>query len=462
MGSWRAEGNVIRLYSAASRYHFNQEQRQSQRWECNFTVGIEENDCRSAVVRNISVSGIQIRVSKRFNHQSIVKLNFHSNEWEQIPALQSNVQWMKDDGKNFIIVGLRFVELTELGFLFLKYILVAFEGRQSTFLPSLKPLALLSDPMVSKSIVNRIQSLQLSPFLKEVTVLVKEVLERPGYLWQWCYEEIKNTTLDAVSQDCKYFLYNTKLLSVIFLTLLDDLADKYKNEPLLLLAMQIPYGTSLSVEGLSEKEKTYLDVCSRVWKIIISNLTQFPRYKEFENILLFDYQQLFTTMRHAILNNMHPCMLNLSESVLYQGYNMHIVINLMMDVMCCSNIDRDELGVLRSIALKAQSMCRIANWLATWERELQDLDYTSGVIACAVERKYITLNGLQCLSADDLHELIDKIRESDIEASLMYQWEAFRQSAIKEMKRVSSVDLTSYCQGMEHFFQSQLASKGLQ
>lgn len=440
------------------------EKRHYPRISCHFNVNLEKEKLSPATVEDFGLDGLRLRlrIPRSFTSHQLLTLTFNGAPFGKDVVLPCRVQWYQRLTETITVVGVQFAELGEWQSQLFKYVFVALENNIPINKINPLPLQLIKNRENLNIIVKNIQEIDLPHFFKALTTDIAKVTNRPLYLWKWCYSELQQTTLLAVDQDHKALVCNTKLLSIIFLTLVDDIADKCKNAALLSLALQIPFTHSSNTKDLPKHEKQYINLCRRIWNFVISNLHQFPRYSEFKDILDFDYDQLFTTMRHSLLINTKHFALNLSEAFLYQGYNMHIVINLMMDVMCSPTIHKSEIGFLRSIAIDAQMMCRIANWLATWERELQDLDFSSGIIACALEEGIVTTNTLDTLTRENVKTIIEKIRRSSVQEKLIYEWNTTYQKMRKKLETLTNGYYLSYLSGMERFFQSQLASQGLQ
>jgi geranylgeranyl pyrophosphate synthase len=68
-------------------------------------------------------------------------------------------------------------------------------------------------------------------------------------------------------------------------------------------------------------------------------------------------------------------------------------------------------------------MTRIANWIATWEREVKENDFTSGVFAYALKNNAISLELLQDNKGKNVYKIINKIKKSKAEAYFLREWE---------------------------------------
>src|SRR5262249_53763192 len=145
-----------------------------------------------------------------------------------------------------------------------------------------------------------------------------------------------------------------------------------------------------------------------LWQEIKRRTRLLPLFDEFARLWRYDYLQLFNGMRYSHLVNEDVTLLNLAEHDLYSPHNMHIIVSSTVDLMCSPKFDRRELGLLRDAIWHAQFMGRIGNLITTWERELGDGDYTSGIYARALSEGDVTLQMLQQCDAPAIKQAIVK------------------------------------------------------
>jgi len=223
--------------------------------------------------------------------------------------------------------------------------------------------------------------------------------QRNRFLWKWCLEGVSLTTLPCVDPQLRDTNNVTKVLGVVLDVLLDDVADQSGQESFLEQLLHIPYATTpLTFTEFSAAQQAYADTVRRVWATIQARAQHYPRYREFQALLRYDYRQLLNAMRYSHLVNGDPHLLNLVEHDLYLPHNMHMMVSGTLDLMCSPGFDRAELGKLREVLWNAQCMGRIGNLVTTWEREVGDRDFTSGVFARALQQGVVTVQ--QLLDAD--------------------------------------------------------------
>src|SRR6185295_18287441 len=99
-----------------------------------------------------------------------------------------------------------------------------------------------------------------------------------------------------------------------------------------------------------------------------------------------DYQGLLNGIRRAVLVSGHPFLLNMVESSSFQPYDLRLFVSSTIDLMASPSFDLAEQGLLREAIWRAQRMGRIGCQISSWEREVQDGDYTSEIFAYALSR----------------------------------------------------------------------------
>lgn len=103
-------------------------------------------------------------------------------------------------------------------------------------------------------------------------------------------------------------------------------------------------------------------------------------------------------------------------------------------------------------------MGRIGNMVSTWEREIKERDFTSGVFATVIEWGVISAADLTSMTEK---ELTATIEESGVIQHFLDQWERLRGEIYELSEQVRSVDLTAYASGLEELIRIHLGSRGL-
>ena len=219
---------------------------------------------------------------------------------------------------------------------------------------------------------------------------------RTAYLWTWCRRAVELTTLPCVAPEYFEDVCDTKVLGVMLDVMWDDVADQDGDSSLLQKLLSIPFREGeLDFSQFTPAEQAYAAFTRRIWSEIETRARRYPRFAEFADLLRFDYDQLCNVMQYSHLLNAMPELLNLTEHDLYTPHNMHIMICSTFDLMCSPGFDRLELGRLREVIWHAQWMGRIGNLVTTWQRELKERDFTSGVYASAVSSGDLTTSDLR-------------------------------------------------------------------
>ena len=298
----------------------------------------------------------------------------------------------------------------------------------------------------------------LNPDLGRWVTAYQKVGRRDSYLWKWCRHAIAITTLSSVKREWRDEVCDTKVLGVMFDVLLDDVADYHGDVELLEVLLELPSsGAAADFAWLPPEQQRYAKFASRVWKEIQRRIQWYPCFAEYEELLQYDYQQLLNTMRYANLLNRRPELLNVTEHDLYLTHNMHMMASATLDLMCSPGFQRSELGRLREVVWKAQCMGRIGNLVTTWQRELREGDYTSGVFAHALTDGALTLDLLR--SGD--HSLIEGIIErGGHEAYFLNRWQEHRRWLLERRCELSSVNVGQLVAGLEKLIRWHLGSRG--
>lgn len=304
----------------------------------------------------------------------------------------------------------------------------------------------------------RVLDSQLSRYFQDWVDRYDQVGRRASYLWKWCRRAVEITTLPCVPDALRQDLCDIKALGVMWDVLLDDLADQGDNPQLLEELLCLPQGrTNRDFGRFTASEQQYASFVCAVWDEVMDRVSCYPCYAGYEALLEFDYLQLCNVMRYSHLLNRSPSLLNLTEHDLYTPHNMHIMICSTIDLTASPGFDSQELGRLRQIVWHAQCMGRIGNLVTTWERELGERDFTSGVYAWALAQGDLTLHDLLDPQPEHIRAAIVK---SQAEQSYLQSWARLHATILTLQTRVRSLDVRAYLAGFEELICLHLASRG--
>ena len=244
-----------------------------------------------------------------------------------------------------------------------------------------------------------LRSLQLPPVVERYIAAYEQVGHRGAFLWRWCWRGVDETTLPLVPEDWKEYLLSTKLLAIILNVLLDDLADQRGSETLLESALSIPFhpqGKAAPAPEVPEEERRYFALIADLWHTLEERVQGLRYHQAYRPLYVFDYQQVFNSMRYSVLTRNRPALHNLAENRAYSPHNMNMMVFATLDLMTVP-VESVELGAIREAVWYAQSMGQIANMTATWRREVVARDFASRVFVQALDAGVLTAEQLQRL-----------------------------------------------------------------
>jgi len=265
------------------------------------------------------------------------------------------------------------------------------------------------------------------------------------------------TTLSCIDKNLFDQAREIKFLGVMFDTSIDDVADGIDGVGQFDELAKILLRAVTSKPNITDQQDRRTQL-KALWSEMSRRLCALPRYREFADLLQFDHQQLINSMRYACLLREHPERLNSAEDALYQPPSMYILPSATIDLMASPTFDINEIGRVRAAVQCAQAMGRIANMLTTWQREVHQHDFTSGIFALAVERGVLSQDDLRSSVATDIEA---RILASSLEQELVDRWAARRQTLRETADNLQSVDLGAYATAHDHFFRMHLGCWGL-
>ena len=317
---------------------------------------------------------------------------------------------------------------------------------------------LLESPRLIEDI-SAIQRIELSDEIQGFIKAYGEQGQRDKFIWKWVYQGLRLTALNSVDEGLWQEVQTIKFLGVMFDVMLDDAADQIQDEALVEQMLLIPFESRfIDRRKVPSEYLGYLEFTIDLWQEIERNCRRLPRFSEFEKLLTFDYRQLLNCMRYALVVNNDPRCMNLAEHDLYQPHNMHMMVNATVDLMASPEFDPRETGTLREIIWNAQVMGRIGNAVTTWQREIKDRDFTSGIFAVALAKGVLTADDLLSSNPDTIEQ---RILGSHLEDELLVEWGKRRDYITRLAPRLNTVDIHGLICGLEQLIAIHLGSRGL-
>jgi len=315
-------------------------------------------------------------------------------------------------------------------------------------------------PSLIEKEIKRIKNLDLPLSLRKKIEEYEKIGEREEFVWKWLYNVIQITTFSSVDKRYLTSLIDTKFSISMFVILIDDVSDQIKNsvnkKRFLKKLLQLSCNGSIKIsKNFSRKEREYFYFSKKLWRFIRRNIKKYPRFKEFQELFDLDFNIILNSMKYAFLVNNNPYLINEEEYWLHFPHSMQASIYATLDLMCSPGFDIKEVGLFRKIIFFAQKMVRIGNWISTWEREVKEKDFTSGIIAYAKDNGILTFYDLKKSPS----RIIEKIHKAKIEKVFLKKWEKYYKKIKKLSSSVKSINIEELLSGLKKLLILEIISK---
>ena len=313
-------------------------------------------------------------------------------------------------------------------------------------------------PERAKMEKEEISKVHLPALLSRLINDCSEVSKRSRFLWQCMYKYAPYGTLPCVYRKDKKSAYQAKIIGMLFVALVDDLADKYKDEKLLNEIIKIPLNSDFKIKKkFTLRQQRYLIISQRIWLCLEKELRKYCYFNKYKSLFEFYFSQVINSMRYGFLMNKNLNLINNEECLMYLPHNMQVIVNYIIDLMCMPKVNMYELRVLHKIVLNVQVMARIANCLGTWERELEEYDFSSIIFSYCLEKNIITLEEINKKNIDKIRK---KINASNCQEYFLSKWNNHYCEIKKLNKKIKIMDITEYIKGTEKILEMYCLSKG--
>jgi hypothetical protein len=244
----------------------------------------------------------------------------------------------------------------------------------------------------------------------------------------------------------------------MYVTVLDDLLETHGDRATFREACkchQPGIDANPEPDGVDAETVAFVD---RVWTAFEAGQDEAPRRGPFEDVFRYDLDQTLNAVEYSAVLSDTPEMANATGARRYDSHNMVLFAYTDVDLMYSPGFDLSDFGALRDLVWDLQEMARIGNWVTTWERELREGDYSSGVVVTALQEGVIAPADLD---DGDQEALVRTVRDHGIEERYRRRWERLHRSVTRRGVEADSVDLDALVRGMETVFEYHLASEGL-
>lgn len=283
---------------------------------------------------------------------------------------------------------------------------------------------------------------------------------RDPYLWHWLATIFPLFRLSCVPASYHDRVLEQKVMLTMFITLLDDIAERDGDRKTFEEARKIPFPSDRVDADRDGVDREFLAFATQLWDRLDESLRGAPRYDEFAHLLQFDLRQALNAIDYSLLVNEYLDVATIGGCEQYDVHNMVVFSYGDIDLMHSPAFDRTDLSDLREATWDAQMMARIGNWVTTWERELGESDFSSGIVVYALRAGIVSADELRSDDPEVLADVIDRIHNHDVEGYFLTEWKT-RYGALKASQlEAHSVDLDAFVEGMRHVLAFHLASRG--
>jgi DNA-binding response OmpR family regulator len=287
---------------------------------------------------------------------------------------------------------------------------------------------------------------------------------RPLFMWKWVHRLAPQNTLPCVEQPFIEAVPVDKTITILFVTLLDDILEKQQDRSTFDELSKIPSEQRNADPTRPDVDAEYVSFAQRVWDTLLDRIQRGPNYENYEELFRYDIEQAINSIEYSNIAIRRPDLTTMSDLERYESHNMAMFAYADIDLMHSSTDLRDDLPTLREMIWTAQLMARIGNWVSTWEREFREGDYSSGVVVSALEAGVISREEITELDGADperIEACIERIRESGIEKELLTRWELSHHRLRNYNEELSRFDLGPFIDGTEEVLRYHLSSTGL-
>lgn len=309
-------------------------------------------------------------------------------------------------------------------------------------------------------------SLSLKSFLSDYYISVdraENLQARHPKIWSWIYRVSEVLAFNSVPQEHLEELCDLNVVAVILCAMVDDNADLVVEESFFDQSLEMmKTGKSFERSPLYGSFQSFLLLSHKIWIYIHEQIQKWPHYLMLAADLEEAFDRYWYTVRSSIKLNQffrspasHQLKINFEDYWIQNAPGIYCLVYGIMNLMTLEKMDYREIKPLEEMLKRAELFAVIGNWTATWKAEVQNRDFSSGVIVWALDREKVTPEELRTESPENL---IEKIEASGYRDFFQEKMDEIILQMERDYGDLKTIDLYQYCRSLQKLYRMHLAS----
>lgn len=235
---------------------------------------------------------------------------------------------------------------------------------------------------------------------------IPEGLEPRGRaFFDWSYVGSEMLVLSCVPPARVESLCRCNTLAILLNAMVDDLADLIGDRDLVDAAIARLSSGRTDPPAIAPRFRPYVDMIGDLYGFLADRLRPWPSRVQWTPARRRWLRRYRVAMHRSLDHNarIHAgdgdlTWLDLDRYIVDMSPPIHTGIFLLMNLMASAEAPKRELVAIERVARLSEQYMVMANWLATWEVEVAQGDFSSGTVALAIERG--SLDGPRIASGD--------------------------------------------------------------
>jgi hypothetical protein len=148
---------------------------------------------------------------------------------------------------------------------------------------------------------------------------------------------------------------------------------------------------------------------------------------------------------------------NPTENMELAPHGIAMMVFATLDLMASPRLELSDLRATRELVHAGQTLCELANMIATWRREIPERDFGSRIFTLGLAQGTFTSEDLRTLPTG---AIVARVEQTRLEEQLIDEWRAHRARADEAAARIDGYDPSSLLAGYDAVFGLTLAARG--